>query len=96
MTPKDPSITIVGGHELSEGDKVKLQASYGCEGTASGGCGGYRSGDGGNITLGKEGQCDWLIKVEIGFVVELMVTNFSVSDININLMLPRQAFKTSS
>ena len=80
MTPKDPSITSVGGHELSDGDIAKLQASYGCEGTSHGGCGGYRTGEEGNITIGVEDRCDWLIKVETGYVVELMVESFSVCD----------------
>ena len=78
MSPKDPAITIVGGHELSAGDIAKLQASYGCEGTAHSGCGGYRTGEGGNITAGVEGRCDWLVTVQTGHAVELVVNNFSV------------------
>ena len=80
MTPKDPAITYVGGHELSAGDIGKLQASYGCEGTSHSGCGGYRTGEGGNITTGGEGRCDWLITVGTGYAVELVVNNFSVGD----------------
>ena len=34
MTPKDPSITSVGSHNLSVGDIAKLQAAYGCDGTS--------------------------------------------------------------
>ena len=78
MSPKDPAITIVGGHELSAGDIAKLQASYGCEGTSHSGCGGYRTGEGGNITAGVEGRCDWLVTVQTGHAVELVVNNFSV------------------
>ena len=79
MTPKDRSITTVGGQELSAGDIAKLQASYGCEGTAPPECGGYRTGEGGSITAGGEGRCDWLVRVDPGYAVQLLITSFSVS-----------------
>ena len=78
MSPKDQTVTEVGGQEMSSGDMSKLQAAYGCDGTTYSGCGGYRTGQEGNLSIKGEQSCHWLITVDPGFVVELEIKNFSV------------------
>ena len=79
MTPKDPAITSVGGHELSAGDIGKLQASYGCEGTSHSGCGGYRTGGGTSLQggrVGVTGSSQWVLAMQWSwwFTVSLWVS----------------------
>ena len=72
--PKDPNITEFGGLEMTKKDEVKLKAAYGCSG-----CGGSHVGGSGEITFGNhDADCEWLITVEDGSVIELSIKEFSV------------------
>ena len=71
---KDPNITEFGGVKMTKKDEEKLKAAYGCSG-----CGGSHVGGGGEITFGNhDTDCEWLITVDDGSVIELSIKEFSV------------------
>ena len=74
IEPKDPNVTEFGGLKMTRKDEEKLKAAYGCSG-----CGGSHVGGSGKITFGKlNTDCEWLITVDDGSVIELSIKEFSV------------------
>lgn len=73
--PKDDSVKEFGGLIMTEQDERKLMAAYGCSG-----CGGSHLGEKGEIgiKLGDK-ECEWLITVKEGSVIELNIEKFNVS-----------------
>merc|ERR1712013_116260 len=78
VTPKDSSITEAGNTQLSAGDIKKLQCMYNCDGTTYNGCGGHVYGDEGTLDALDDDKCQWMIRVEDGFAVEISVITFDV------------------
>merc|ERR1712013_570756 len=78
VTPKDSSITEAGNTELSAGDIKKLQCMYNCDGTTYNGCGGHVYGDSGTLDALDDDKCQWMIRVDDGFAVEISVITFDV------------------
>merc|ERR1719505_441681 len=78
VTPKDSSITEAGNTQLSTGDIKKLQCMYNCDGTTYNGCGGHVYGDEGTLDALDDDKCQWMIRVEDGFAVEISVITFDV------------------
>merc|ERR1719225_2112062 len=78
VTPKDSSITEAGNTELSAGDIKKLQCMYNCDGTTYNGCGGHVYGDSGTLDALDDDKCQWMIRVEDGYAIEISVITFDV------------------
>merc|ERR1712088_789820 len=78
VTPKDSSITSAGNTELSAGDIKKLQCMYNCDGTTYNGCGGHVYGDSGTLDALDDDKCQWMIRVEDGYAIEISVITFDV------------------
>lgn len=56
---------------MTEKDIQKLQRAYNCNGTSTTGCGGHFHGDVGSIEASSNTDCEWLISVGDGFLVQL-------------------------
>ena len=52
---------------------------YNCDGTTYNGCGGHVYGDSGTLDALNDDKCQWMIRVDDGFAVEISVITFDVS-----------------
>ena len=52
---------------------------YNCDGTTYNGCGGHVYGDSGTLDALDDDKCQWMIRVDDGFAVEISVITFDVS-----------------
>ena len=58
--------------------RVARLLRYNCDGTVYNGCGGHVSGESGTIDALDDSLCQWYIRVEDGFAIEISVTTFDV------------------
>ncbi|TRY70568.1 hypothetical protein TCAL_06112 [Tigriopus californicus] len=63
-------------------DVQKLQRAYNCNGTSTTGCGGHLHGDSGSIEASAKSDCEWLISVDDGFLVQLEFPDSKIEDCN--------------
>ena len=57
----------------------KFFSRYNCDGTTYNGCGGHVYGDEGTLDALDDDKCQWMIRVEDGYAVEISVITFDVS-----------------
>ena len=52
---------------------------YNCDGTTYNGCGGHVYGDSGTLDALDDDKCQWMIRVDDGYAIEISVITFDVS-----------------
>ena len=57
----------------------QLSPRYNCDGTTYNGCGGHVYGESGTLDALDDDKCQWMIRVDDGYVVEISVITFDVS-----------------